>query len=88
MMCAGALRLSGMIRVVYGCSNDRFGGCGSVLNIAEDAMPELLPLQCTSGVEGEEAMRLLKTFYMNTNTNAPQPKDKSKKQKKTVVTSD
>ncbi|CAF0947227.1 unnamed protein product [Adineta ricciae] len=88
MMCAGALRLSGMTQVVYGCSNDRFGGCGSVLNIAEDVMPGLLPLQCTSGVEGEEAMRLLKTFYMNTNTNAPQPKDKSKKKKNAVVTSD
>lgn len=83
MMCAGALRLSGLIQVVYGCSNDRFGGCGSVLDIARDPMPGTEPLQCTSGLEGVEAMRLLKLFYTNTNINAPQPKDKSKKTKTT-----
>lgn len=82
MMCAGALRFCGLTKVVYGCSNDRFGGCGSVLDIARDPMPGTVPLDCTSGVEGEEAMRLLKLFYMNTNANAPQPKDKSKKKRK------
>ncbi|CAF1098608.1 unnamed protein product [Adineta steineri] len=88
MMCAGALRLAGLTQVIYGCSNDRFGGCGSVLDIAQDPMPDTLPLQCTSGIEGDEAMRLLKSFYMNTNVNAPQPKDKSKRLKKTPVTSE
>lgn len=81
-MCAAALRFSGVTKVVYGCSNDRFGGCGSVLNVARDPMPDILPLECTSGVESDEAMRLLKLFYTNTNTNAPQPKDKSKKKRK------
>ena len=87
-MCACALRLAGLIKVVYGCSNDRFGGCGSVLNIAEDPMPGTLPLQCTSGIEGDEAMRLLKLFYMNTNANAPKPKDKSKRLKKLSSTTE
>ena len=87
-MCAAALRLSGLTEVVYGCSNDRFGGCGSVLDVARDPMPGTLPLQCTSGVEGEEAMRLLKLFYTFTNVNAPQPKDKSKKQQKTTEVSE
>jgi tRNA-specific adenosine deaminase 2 len=87
-MCAGALRLSGLTQVVYGCSNDRFGGCGSVLNIAEDPMPGTLPLQCISGIEGDEAMRLLKLFYLNTNVNAPQPKDKSKRLKKLSLTTE
>ncbi len=32
-MCAGALSLLGFGRVYYGCSNDRFGGCGSILPI-------------------------------------------------------
>ena len=32
-MCAGALSLLGLERVVYGCANDRFGGCGSILDI-------------------------------------------------------
>ncbi|CAF5001430.1 unnamed protein product [Rotaria magnacalcarata] len=81
IMCTGALRLAGITKVVYGCSNDRFGGCGSVLDIAQDSMPDTLPLECTSGIESDEAMRLLKAFYMNTNINAPNPKDKSKKKK-------
>lgn len=83
-MCAAALRLAGLNRVVYGCSNDRFGGCGSVLDVGKDPMEGTLPLECTSGIESDEAMRLLKLFYMNTNVNAPEPKDKSKKQKKLV----
>jgi len=86
MMCAGALRLAGLTQVIYGCSNDRFGGCGSVLDIAHDPMSDSSsfgpPLQCTSGLEAEEAMRLLKEFYTYTNTNAPQPADKSKKTRK------
>lgn len=32
-MCAGALSLLGIRRVFYGCGNDRFGGCGSILRI-------------------------------------------------------
>ena len=85
-MCAAALRISGLTRVVYGCVNDRFGGCGSVLNIARDPLPDMLPLECEAGLESAEAMRLLKLFYTNTNPNAPKPKDKSKKQK--ITTSD
>jgi tRNA-specific adenosine deaminase 2 len=83
MMCAGALRYAGITKVVYGCSNDRFGGCGSVLNIAQDPLSNTSPLECTSGIEGDEGMRLLKLFYTNTNVNAPQPKDKSKKKRQT-----
>jgi len=33
IMCACALRLTGINHVVYGCDNDRFGGCGSVLDV-------------------------------------------------------
>ena len=36
IMCATALRLVGVRRVVYGCGNDRFGGCGSVLDVNVD----------------------------------------------------
>jgi len=34
-MCAGALSLVGMGRVYFGCPNDKFGGCGSILAINE-----------------------------------------------------
>ncbi len=34
-MCAGALALLGIKHVYYGCQNDRFGGCGSILSLHE-----------------------------------------------------
>ena len=36
IMCAAALRLLGIPKVVFGCANERFGGCGSILNIHTD----------------------------------------------------
>ncbi|CAF0965897.1 unnamed protein product [Didymodactylos carnosus] len=86
MMCAGALRLVGLKNVYYGCSNDRFGGCGSVLNVATDVIENYgQELKCVGGIESEEGMRLLKTFYTNTNGNAPQPIDKNKRIKQTTA---
>ncbi len=35
IMCAGALALLGIGHVYYGCQNDRFGGCGSILSLHE-----------------------------------------------------
>ena len=32
-MCAAALKLLHIGRVVFGCANERFGGCGSVLAV-------------------------------------------------------
>ena len=43
IMCASALVQINIGRVVYGCANERFGGCGSVLNVnvraAQDSHP-------------------------------------------------
>jgi tRNA-specific adenosine deaminase 2 len=36
IMCAAALCLLGFRKVYYGCTNDRFGGCGSVLSLHSD----------------------------------------------------
>ena len=33
IMCAAALRYIGVRSVVFGCTNPRFGGCGSVLDV-------------------------------------------------------
>ncbi len=32
-MCAYAIKLAGVKKVVYGCHNDKFGGNGSILSI-------------------------------------------------------
>ncbi|KAK7088098.1 hypothetical protein V1264_022060 [Littorina saxatilis] len=79
IMCAGALRQMGVPLVVYGCSNDRFGGCGSILNIASDSLPSLGPgYDVIKGVLAEEAVQLLKQFYKHENPNAPDDKRKIK----------
>ncbi|XP_030628576.1 tRNA-specific adenosine deaminase 2 [Chanos chanos] len=75
IMCAAALRLLNIPLVVYGCKNDRFGGCGSVLDISSDELPHTgTPFKCISGHRAEEAVEILKTFYRQDNPNAPKPK--------------
>ncbi|KAI4873303.1 hypothetical protein NFI96_011824 [Prochilodus magdalenae] len=75
IMCAAALRLLHIPLVVYGCKNDRFGGCGSVLDISSDDLPHTgTSFKCISGHRAEEAVEMLKTFYKQENPNAPKPK--------------
>lgn len=79
IMCAAALRLLKIPVVVYGCRNDRFGGCGSVLNIATDDLPNTgTPFECIGGYRAEEAVEMLKTFYKQENPNAPKSKARKK----------
>ena len=67
IMCADALRRCRFRRVVYGCSNPRFGGCGSVLSV-------LTGDHVVGGVGSADAIDLLKKFYAGENPNAPCPK--------------
>lgn len=79
VMCARALRLLGVHRVVFGCANERFGGCGSVFNVHEDSALPDAPMKCVSEFDKDEAIAMLKKFYGGENPNAPQPKRKKKK---------
>ncbi|OAV91173.1 hypothetical protein, variant 1 [Puccinia triticina 1-1 BBBD Race 1] len=68
----------GINLVYFGCSNDRFGGCGGVVSIHND--PNLIhsrPLAALGGYRREEAIILLRKFYITENTNAPVPKKKT-----------
>ncbi len=77
VMCAAALRLRRLRQIVFGCHNDRFGGCGSVMDVAQDGGNALgLPLNCVSGILADKAVQLLKDFYRKENPNAPNPKKK------------
>uniref|UniRef100_A0A4W3I318 Adenosine deaminase tRNA specific 2 n=1 Tax=Callorhinchus milii TaxID=7868 RepID=A0A4W3I318_CALMI len=79
VMCAAALRLLNIPLVVYGCRNERFGGCGSVLNIPTENLEDTgTPFQCVGGYRAEEAVELLKTFYKAENPNAPKSKVRKK----------
>lgn len=77
IMCAAAMRLLKLPLVVYGCANDRFGGCGSVLGVHQDELPSLGPVLPTlPGYNPSQAVHLLKTFYKGENPAAPNPKKK------------
>lgn len=86
IMCASALRQLGIKEVYYGCGNDRFGGCGSVLGV-NDMLdhPTHPPYRATGDLLREEAIMILRRFYITENTNAPNPKSKSNRVLKTDI---
>ncbi|MHC4739354.1 MAG: tRNA adenosine(34) deaminase TadA [Planctomycetota bacterium] len=61
-MCAGALVLSRMDRLVYGCRDPKAGACGSLYNIVTDERLNHR-LEVTAGVLGEECSELLQGFF-------------------------
>lgn len=73
IMCMSALLQLRVRSIVYGCANDRFGGCVSVLEV-----PRLYDSEAMirGNVKGEEAMKLLKDFYKGVNPNVPESKVK------------
>jgi tRNA-specific adenosine deaminase 2 len=83
IMCAAAIRRIGIRRVVFGCHNDRFGGCGSLLSLHDNYNVEgsQQPYQIVSGVLRDEAIVLLRSFYDRENFHAPEDKRKRKEPK-------
>jgi len=61
-MCAGALVLSRMDRLVYGCRDPKAGACGSLYNIVADERLNHR-LEVTSGVLESECSELLQSFF-------------------------
>jgi tRNA(adenine34) deaminase len=61
-MCAGAMVLARVGRLVYGAADPKAGGCGSVLDVIHE--PRLNHrVDVTSGVLAEECGAVLKTFF-------------------------
>lgn len=90
IMCASALAQIGIKRVVFGASNDRFGGCGSVFSIHDQSY---VCWQCVQrrefdsgyhcydvvrGVEKPRSIALLQRFYNRENEKAPDEKRRRK----------
>ncbi|KAM0062022.1 putative tRNA(adenine(34)) deaminase [Helianthus debilis subsp. tardiflorus] len=75
IMCAGALSFLGIKEVYYGCANDKFGGCGSILSLHTMSCEEAggKSYKCTGGIMAEEAVSLFRNFYELGNPNAPKP---------------
>jgi tRNA(adenine34) deaminase len=61
-MCAGALVLSRMDRLVYGCDDPKAGACGSLYNIVQDDRLNHR-LEVTSGVLKEQCSQQLQEFF-------------------------
>ena len=80
IMCARVLRHLRLKRVLFGCSNERFGGCGSVLNIHETNEIKEEPVLETMAkhLDHTRAVYMLQSFYMGENPNAPCPKIKTR----------
>ncbi|KAJ7667555.1 tRNA specific adenosine deaminase [Mycena polygramma] len=94
IMCASALRQMGIKEVFYGCTNDRFGGCGGVIGVNSRhhihrifrlAHPSHPPYEAIGGYSREEAILILRRFYVTENSNAPAPKSKANRVLKTEV---
>ena len=61
-MCAGAIILARVGRLVYGAHDPKAGACGSVLDVIHE--PRLNHrVEITSGVLAEECGRLLREFF-------------------------
>ncbi|KAI0069250.1 cytidine deaminase-like protein [Artomyces pyxidatus] len=88
IMCASALRQMGIKEVFYGCDNERFGGCGSVLGVNSGLEhPKHPAYKATAGHCREDAIMVLRRFYITENTNAPTPRSKSNRVLKTEIPS-
>ncbi|KAF1352143.1 cytidine deaminase-like protein [Delphinella strobiligena] len=84
IMCASTLRQFRLRAVYFGCLNDRFGGCGGVMRVCDD--PSVDPAyQIYGGLYREEAIMLLRRFYVQENEKAPEPKQKKNRELKTEI---
>lgn len=61
-MCAGAIVLARIPRVVYAAADPKAGACGSVLNILAEKKLNHRP-EVIGGVLADEAAKLLKDFF-------------------------
>jgi len=61
-MCAGAMVLARVTRLVYGAADPKAGACGSVLDVIGERRLNH-QVQVTSGVLADEASALLKEFF-------------------------
>jgi tRNA(adenine34) deaminase len=61
-MCAGAIIMSRINKVFYGCADELTGSCGSVINIFME--PYGHKVEVTGGVLANECSSLLTDFFV------------------------
>lgn len=61
-MCAGALVLARIDRLVFGCDDPKTGACGSLYNIVQDNRLNHR-LEITKGVLADDCSKMLQDFF-------------------------
>ena len=67
-MCAGALILSRIDRVVFGAHDEKTGACGSVINIAQNSKLNHT-INISHGILQDECGALMSNFFRNKRKN-------------------
>ena len=62
IMCAGALVLARLERLVFGAAEPKFGGCGSIFNIIREKRLNHR-MEVTGGVLEKECSELMRDFF-------------------------
>jgi tRNA(adenine34) deaminase len=62
IMCAGALVLARVRKIVFGARDEKFGGCGSIFNIVGEAKLNH-QVEVEKGLLKEQAIGLMKEFF-------------------------
>lgn len=62
IMCIGAITLSRVRKVIWGCPDLRHGGCGSIADLLSIDHP-IHQVQGCGGLLAEESKQLLQTFF-------------------------
>jgi len=75
-MCAGALVLARMDRLVYGCDDPKTGACGSLYDIVRDKRLNHR-LAVSTGVLADECSGLLRNFFGKKRLEKASPEDES-----------
>jgi len=63
-MCAGALVLARIERLIYGCDDPKAGACGSLYNIVQDKRLNHR-LEITKGILADQCTAILQAFFKN-----------------------
>ena len=63
LMCAGAIRDTGIVRVVFGATNPQSGAAGALYDVLRDRRLGK-PIEVVSGVLEKECLTLLEDFFM------------------------
>lgn len=61
-MCAGALVLARIDRLVFGCDDPKTGACGSLYNIVQDERLNHR-LEITKGILADDCSKMLQDFF-------------------------